>query len=70
MSVMQTIQFQATAEFRRELEAEAARLNLSVSAYILYLHSRLAVGRDPQRLDGHVKEVFGQHGDLMRRLAQ
>ncbi|MGA3065437.1 MAG: hypothetical protein ABSF29_01180 [Tepidisphaeraceae bacterium] len=70
MSASETIQFQATPEFRRQLEAEAARLNLSLSAYILYLQERLAPGQDPARLDRHVEEVFGKHGALMRRLAK
>ncbi|MFA7235329.1 MAG: hypothetical protein WC058_00575 [Phycisphaeraceae bacterium] len=70
MSTTETIQFQATPEFRKQLEADAAKLNLSVSAYILYLRERLSPGKDPARLDRHVREVFGKHGDLMRRLAK
>ena len=70
MSTTETIQFQATPDFRRQLEAEAAKLNLSLSAYILYLHARLEPGRDTATLDRHVREVFGQHGELMRRLAK
>jgi hypothetical protein len=70
MSSSETIQFQATPEFRHELEAEAARLNLSVAAYILYLRRRIAPGEDSARLDRHVREVFGRHGELMRRLAK
>ena len=70
MSATETIQLQTTPELRRQLETEAARLNLSLSAYVLYLHARLAPGRDSARLDRHVQEVFGKHGDLMRRLAK
>ncbi|MEX2215880.1 MAG: hypothetical protein WD768_17345 [Phycisphaeraceae bacterium] len=70
MAGTETIQFATTPDFRRQLEAEAARLQLSVSAYIYYLHARLAPGRDASRLDRHVREVFGKHGDLMRRLAK
>ncbi len=70
MSTTETVQFQATPELQRQLEAEATRLNLSLSAYILYLHSRIAPGRDGQRFDRHIQEVFGKHGDLMRRLAK
>ena len=70
MSASETIQFQATPELREQLEAEASRLKLSLSAYILYLHARLAPDRDADRLDRHVREVFGKHGDLMRRLAK
>jgi hypothetical protein len=70
MSLSKTIQFQATPEFRRQLESEAAQLHLSLSAYILYLHNRAQPGRDAQRLDRHVEEVFGKHGELMRKLAK
>lgn len=70
MAHMETVQFQATPTFRRQLEAEAQRLNLSLSAYVLYLHERLAPGRDTARFDRHVQEVFGKHGELMRRLAK
>jgi hypothetical protein len=70
MSATETIQIQATPDFRRQLEAEAAKLNLSVSAYVLYLHTRLSPGRDASRLDRHVREVFGKHGELIRRLAK
>jgi hypothetical protein len=70
MSLTETIQFQATPEFRQQIEREAARLNLSLSAYILYLHARTAPGQDTDRLDRHVREVFGKHGDLIRRLAK
>lgn len=70
MSVSETIQFQATPELRRQLDAEAAKLNLSLSAYIMYLHSRMTPGQDAERLDRHVREVFGKHGQLMRRLAK
>jgi hypothetical protein len=70
MSTLETVQFQATPEFRHQLESEAAKLNLSLSAYILYLRERLSPGVDPERLDRHVREVFGRHGELMRRLAK
>jgi hypothetical protein len=64
------IQIHATPEFRQQMEAEATKLNLSLSAYILYLHTRTIPGQDTARLDCHVHEVFGRHGDLMRRLAK
>ena len=70
MSLSETVQFQATPEFRQQIESEAARLNLSLSAYILYLHARQNPGKDNARLDRHVQEVFGKHGELMRRLAK
>ena len=70
MPATEKIQFQATPEFRQQLEAEAAKLNLSLSAYFFYLYARLTPGRDAARLDRHVREVFGKHGELMRRLAQ
>ena len=67
---MDNIRFPVTPGVRKQLEAEVARLNLSLSAYILYLHSRLLPGRDPERLDRQVRAVFGKHGELMRRLAK
>jgi hypothetical protein len=70
VSTVETIQFQATPEFRQELEKEAAKLHLSIAAYILYLHTRLMPTIDSARLDRHVREVFGKHGELMRRLAK
>ena len=70
MPATETMPLQVTPEFRRQLEAEAAKLNLSVSAYVLYLHARLAPGQDSARLDRMVGEVFGKHGELMRRLAK
>jgi hypothetical protein len=70
MSASETIQFQATPELRQQLEAESAKLKLSLSAYILYLHTRMIPGQDTERLDRHVREVFGKNGDLMRRLAK
>ena len=70
MPTTETIQLEATPQFRQQLEAEARRLNLSISVYVLYLHERLAAGVETERLDRHVFEVFGKHGDLMRRLAK
>lgn len=70
MRSTETIEFQATPEFRQRLEQEAAKLNLSISAYILYLYARISPGQDSARLDRHVREVFGKHGDLMRKLAK
>jgi hypothetical protein len=69
MFATETVQFQATPELRRQLEGGAAKLKLSLSAYILYLHSRLRQGQNLDRFDRHIEEVFGKHGDLMRRLA-
>jgi hypothetical protein len=69
MALSETIQFQATPEFRQQLDSKAGRLNLSLSANILYLHARMLPGQDVARLDRHVREVFGKHGQLMRRLA-
>ena len=70
MSGTEIVQIHATPEFRRQMETEAAKLNLSLSAYILYLHRRTVPGQDAARLDRQVHEVFGRHGDLMRRLAK
>ncbi len=65
-----TFEVTATEEFKRTIEAEADELNLSVSAYILYLRERLKPNCDAARLDRHVREIFGKHGELMRRLAK
>jgi hypothetical protein len=70
MPARESIQIEATPEFRRELESEAAKLHLSLSAYVLYLHSRTLPNSDMERLDRHVRDVFGKHGELMRRLAK
>jgi hypothetical protein len=70
MSASETVQFQATPELRQRLDAEAARLKMSLSAYILYLHERAVAGNDAKRFDRQIREVFGKHGDLMRRLAK
>jgi hypothetical protein len=70
MPTTETIQFQATPEFRRTLEEKAAKLNLSLSAYIVYLHARLSPNTDSARLDRQVREVFGKHGQLIRKLSR
>ena len=70
MDTKETVQFQASPEFRRQLESESNRLNLSLSAYILYLHTRMPRGTNEWRLDRHVREIFGKHGELIRRLAR
>lgn len=70
MSSIETIQLQTTPEFRRQLEDDAAKMKLSLSAYIMYLHARLTPARDAGRLERHVHEVFGRHGELMHRLAK
>lgn len=70
MPLTETIQFQATPEFKQQLETESSKLKLSLSAYILYLHERRLPGREVSRFDRHVREVFGKHGELMRRLAK
>lgn len=70
MGRLETIQFDATPEFRRRVEAEAARLNLSLAAYFAFLEERARLGPDAGRFDRHVEEVFGKNGDLMRRLSK
>jgi hypothetical protein len=67
MASTTTIQFQVSPEFRKQLEESPAKLNLSLAGYICYLHERVLAG---PRLDRHVQEVFGRHGELMRRLAK
>lgn len=70
MGTTETVQFQATPEARKLFEAEAARLNMSLSAYFLYLQRRGLPGQDAARLDRHVREVFGKHSELIRRLSK
>lgn len=70
MATTETLQFEVTPDVRKRFEAAAAKLNLSPSAYFLYLQSRMEPGCDVNRLDRHVREVFGKHGELMRRLAK
>ncbi len=70
MGASETVPVSLTPEAKQRLEAEAARLNLTLGAYIVYLVERSAPGRDAARIDRHVREVFGKHGDLIRRLAE
>jgi hypothetical protein len=70
-SALESVQFPTSPEFKRLLEEAAARLNLSLSAYIMYLFHRGTLNpQDAARLDRDVREVFGKHGELMRRLAR
>lgn len=67
----ETIQLQSTPDFKRQLEQAAAKLNLSLSAYVMYLFHRGSLPpKEAAGLDRDVREVFGKHGDLMRRLAK
>jgi len=67
----ETLQFQVSADDKRRFEDEAKRLNLSPAAYFKYLLSRTALPpEEAARLDRHVREVFGKHGELIRRLAK
>jgi hypothetical protein len=59
-----------TPEDKQRFEAEATRLNLTPAAYLHYLLVRQSAAVDPERLARHVQEVFGKHGELMRRLAK
>ena len=64
------IQITLPTELRRSLEASAAKLNLTLAAYVLYLITREQPGKDAPRLDKMVQEVFGRYGPAMRKLAQ
>ena len=66
----ETFEITATSEFKNQLEAEAARLHLSVSAYLYYLHARRQGVVDPKLFDEVVEAVFGRYGEVMRRLAK
>ncbi len=64
------IQFEASAEFKRRIEADAARLNLSIAAYFEYLHTPSSAGVEHERFDKVVDQVFGRFGQTMRNLAK
>ena len=57
-------------ELASRFEQEAARLNLTPAAFLLYLLERANAGPDAERLERHVEEVFGQRGKVMRKLAE
>jgi hypothetical protein len=69
MIARSTIQFDASPELKRQLETEAARLQLSLAAYVRFLHERHQAN-DQSRLDAIVGEAFGKHGAAMRKLAE
>lgn len=65
------MQFTLNADVKRQFEEQSAKLNLSPSAYLLYLMTRSNLRPDEAtRMGRHVRDVFGKHGDLMRRLAK
>lgn len=67
----QTLQIRVTPEFKQQLEYAAAKLNLSLSAYVMYLlHRGSMPAGESVMLERDVREVFGRHGELMRRLAK
>ncbi len=72
MSVLprEVLQLEVSAEFKKFLEAESARLNLTVAAYIEYLTKRSSGGIRPEQFDRVVNEVFGRYGGTMRKLAK
>jgi hypothetical protein len=67
---LENLQFQVTPEERKRLEQAAASLNLTLSAYILYLQELVRLGPGADRMRRMVREVFGRHGELIRRLAK
>jgi hypothetical protein len=66
----ETIHLGATESTRKQFEEGAKRLNLSPEAYFAYLVGRMHVSGEVDRFDRHVRDVFGKHGELMRRLAK
>lgn len=67
------MQFEATPEFHRQLADEAERLNLSLSAYIQYLHARLSTGRSPEdemKFHDAAAMVHERFGTTMKKLAE
>ena len=65
-----TVEFSTSPEFKQELEDAAAKLNLSLGAYVQYLMTRQTVSVGPKRFDRMVREVFGRYGSAMRNLAK
>lgn len=64
------LHLEISAEFKRFLEREASRLNLTIAAYIEYKTKRESAGTSPDQFDRVVNEVFGRYGGTMRKLAQ
>ena len=64
------IEFEATSDLKRQLEEGAAKLNLTVAAYVQYLVSRQRASVGPKRFDRMAREVFGRYGPVVRKLAQ
>ncbi len=60
----------ASEQVRLQFEQGARDLHLSAEAYLAYLLERAAPGVDAAKLDRHVGNVFGKHGELIRRLAK
>lgn len=59
-----------TPEERQHLEEEAAKLNLSISAFIFHLMHRQSASVGADRFDRMVREIFGKYGTVMRNLAK
>ena len=72
MPTTKTVQFEATPEFHRQLVSEAKRLNLSLSAYIQYLHARLSPEHSPEekKFEDALAEVNKRFGNAMKKLAK
>ncbi len=64
------ISIPVSPSLKKQFEQGAQDLHLSAEAYLAYLLERVAPGVDAERLDRHASEVFGKHGDLVRRLAK
>lgn len=64
------LQISVTEATKRQFEAAAAKLHLTPEAFLTYLLERQHAGVNSARLDAMVREVFGQHGEVMRRLAK
>ncbi len=64
------IQIPVSEELRLQFEQGARDLHLTSEAYLAYLMERAAPGADAAKLDRHVSDVFGKHGELIRRLAK
>jgi hypothetical protein len=64
------LRFPVSSKIKRDFEQAAARLNLSPSAYLLYLMNRAKPGTDAARFDRMVDEVFGRYGPAMKKLSE
>lgn len=66
----QTLHLEVAADDAEWFKRTAEELNLSPAAFLHYLRLRRESGENAERLDDHVREIFGRYGDVMRKLAE